>query len=94
MVRKPQRFAFLRNHKLVTFLLTHLAIGVVAGFVVCLGLLALDVASLRTLLLGSEFWLVGLILLFGSVCGTFGGLAMAVAVMNLGDWSDRPDRDY
>ncbi|CAO3456393.1 hypothetical protein [Azospirillum argentinense] len=94
MPRNPRRFAFLRKHNLVSFLLTHLAIGVVAGVVVCLGLLALDVASLRTLLLGSEYWLIGFILLFGSVCGTFGGVAMAVAVMNLGDWSDHPDRDY
>ena len=94
MPRDPRRFAFLRKHNLVSFLLTHLAIGVVAGVVVCLGLLALDVASLRTLLLGSEYWLIGFILLFGSVCGTFGGVAMAVAVMNLGDWSDHPDRDY
>ena len=94
MFRKPQRSAFLQKHNLVSFLLTHLVIGVVAGVAGCLGLLAMDVASLRTLLLGSEYRLVGFILLFGSVCGTFGGVAMAVAVMNLGDWSDHPDRDY
>jgi hypothetical protein len=94
MVRKPRRIAFLQKHKMISFLLTHLAIGVVAGIVVCIALLALDIAGLRTLISRSESWLIGLILLFGSVCGTFGALAMAVAVMNLGDWSDHPGRDY
>lgn len=94
MSGKPLPFAALRKHKLITFLLTHLAIGVIAGIVLCTTLLALDVASLRTLIFGSEHWMVGLFLLFGSVCGTFGSMAMGVAVMGLGDWSDHPDREY
>lgn len=94
MRRLHQLFPGLRRHKLIAFLLTHLAIGVTAGIVLCVGLLVLDVANLRTLIFGSEYWMVGLFLLFGSVCGTFGSLAMGVAVMSLGDWSDHPDRDY
>lgn len=94
MSGKPKPFAALRKHKLITFLLAHLAIGVTAGIVLCVALLALDVVNLRTLIFSSEHWLVGLILLFGSVCGTFGSLAMGVAVMGLGDWSDHPDREY
>ncbi|WP_029007566.1 hypothetical protein [Azospirillum halopraeferens] len=76
------------------FLARHLAAGLLAGLSFCTGMLWFDVAGLGTLLLESEHMAVGLYLFFGSVCGTFGGVAMAVGVMNLGDHADRPDRKH
>lgn len=76
------------------FLARHLAAGLLAGLAFCAGMLYFDVAGLGTLLLRSEHMAVGLYLFIGSVCGTFGGVAMAVGIMGLGDHSDRPDREY
>lgn len=84
---------FRRNH-LVRFLAQHCAAGVIAGLVFCGAVLAMDVAQMRTLLLGSNHMGVGLYLFIGSICGTFGSVAMAVGVMRLGDHRDHPDRDY
>ena len=88
------RLETLKRQKLIFFLLMHLLIGVAAGFVACIALLAFDVANLRSLIFSSSHQTVGLFLLFGSFCGTFGSLAMGVGVMSLGDWSDHPDREY
>lgn len=79
---------------LVRFLVQHCAAGVIAGLVFCGAIIYLDIANMRTLLLGSEHMGKGLYLLIGSICGTFGALAMAVGVMRLGDHSDHPDREY
>ncbi|HYD29993.1 MAG TPA: hypothetical protein VEB64_03945 [Azospirillaceae bacterium] len=76
------------------FLGRHLAAGTIAGLVFCGAMLWLDVGGFGTLLLSSEHMGVGLYLFIGSVCGTFGGVAMVVGVMNLGDHADHPDRDY
>ncbi|MGQ9370039.1 hypothetical protein [Azospirillum sp. ST 5-10] len=76
------------------FLARHLAAGLLAGLAFCLGMLWFDVAGLGTLLLRSDSMVVGLYLFIGSVCCTFGGVAMAVGIMNLGDHADRPDREH
>lgn len=94
MLGMTARLEELKRHKLIYFLLTHLLVGLTAGVIVCIALLVFDVANLRTLIFNSPNWIVGLILLFGSFCGTFGSLAMGVAIMGLGDWSDHPDREY
>lgn len=76
------------------FLAKHLAAGVIAGLTFCAALLAVNVGGLRTLLWQADSVGVGLYLLIGSVCLTFGGVAMGVGIMGLGDHSDRPDREH
>jgi hypothetical protein len=83
-----------QRNTLVWFLAQHCAAGVIAGLVFCGAVIALDVANMRTLLFGSDHMTVGIYLLVGSICGTFGSVAMAVGVMRLGDHRDHPDRDY
>lgn len=85
-----------RRHTLIWFLAQHCAAGVIAGLVFCGAIIATDVANMRTLLFGGDgFGLtVGLYLLVGSMCGTFGSVAMAVGIMRLGDHRDHPDRKY
>lgn len=82
------------SNYLVWFLAQHCAAGVIAGLVFCGAVLAMDIAQMRTLLFGSDHLGIGLYLLLGSVCGTFGSIAMAVGVMRLGDHRDHPDREY
>ncbi len=76
------------------YLAKHLAAGVIAGVVFCAAMLALNVGGLRTLLLEADSVAVGLYLFIGSVCITFGSVAMGVGIMSLGDHADHPDRDY
>ncbi len=82
----------IQRNTLARFLLGHCAVGVTAGLAFCAALLFVDAAGLRTLIFASPDWGVWLFLLVGSMCGTFGSLAMAVAVMGLGDHRDTPDR--
>ncbi|WP_404386227.1 hypothetical protein [Caenispirillum salinarum] len=85
-----------RRHTLIWFLVQHCAAGVIAGLVFCGAIIATDVGNMRTLLFsGDGFGMtVGLYLLVGSICGTFGSVAMAVGIMRLGDHRDHPDREY
>lgn len=76
------------------FLAKHLAAGVTAGLVFCGAMLTLDVGGLRTLLVAADSVGVGLYLFIGSICITFGSVAMGVGIMSLGDHADHPDRDY
>ena len=78
----------------ILFLAKHLAAGVIAGLVFCGAMLGFDVAGLRTLLVAADSVGVGLYLFIGSICITFGSVAMGVGIMGLGDHSDRPDREY
>ena len=68
---------------LLSFLLGHLLVGILAGWSL-LGLLPwFDVAGLKTLIQHSrESWLVVALLLFGFAV-TFGSLAMGTGVMGL-----------
>lgn len=90
MTQKPHHY----HRPALLFLGKHLAAGVIAGAVFCTAMLWFDVAGLGTLLLGSDSVVVGLYLFFGSVCITFGSVAMGVGIMSLGDHADHPDREY
>lgn len=83
-----------KEKEALVFLAKHLAVGVTAGLVFCAAALATDAAGLRTLLFAADSVGVGLYLLIGSVCLTFGSVAMGVGIMSLGDHADHPDRDY
>ncbi|HYH39711.1 MAG TPA: hypothetical protein VD860_15940 [Azospirillum sp.] len=76
------------------YLAKHLAAGVAAGLTFCAAMLALDVGGLRSLLVAADSVGVGLYLFIGSICITFGSVAMGVGIMSLGDHADRPDREY
>lgn len=68
---------------LIGFLLRHLASGSAGGVVVGIGILVLDIASLRTLMSTSESWLTATLMLFGGLIVTFGSAAIAIGVMTL-----------
>ncbi|EKV31463.1 hypothetical protein C882_3836 [Caenispirillum salinarum AK4] len=86
----------IRRNTLIWFLVQHCAAGIIAGLVFCAAVIATDMANMRTLLFGGDGFgmTVGLYLLVGSICGTFGSVAMAVGIMRLGDHRDHPDREY
>ncbi|WP_448187774.1 hypothetical protein [Azospirillum sp. sgz301742] len=83
-----------KERNALLYLAKHLAAGVTAGLVFCGAMLWLDVGGLRTLLVAADSVGVGLYLFIGSICITFGSVAMGVGVMGLGDNADRPDREY
>lgn len=76
------------------FLAKHLAAGLAAGLAFCAAMLWLNVGGLRTLLVAADSVGIGLYLFIGSICITFGSVAMGVGIMSLGDHADHPDRDY
>lgn len=67
---------------LLRFLAMHLAIGVVAGWVVLAAFLYFDIANLRTLMTGSPDGMLALTLLAAFFALTFGSAGMGVAVMS------------
>ncbi|HYH38831.1 MAG TPA: hypothetical protein VD860_11465 [Azospirillum sp.] len=83
-----------KERSAILFLVKHLAAGVTAGLVFCAAMLGFDVGSLRTLLVAADSVGVGLYLFVGSICITFGSVAMGVGIMGLGDHRDHPDREY
>lgn len=72
------------ERSLVIFLLQNLVSGGAGGAVLGAGLLVLDIASLRTLMLASDQGLMASALLFSGLMVTFGSAAMAVGIMSLG----------
>lgn len=70
--------------KLIRFMLTHVANGMVIGCVFLFVLIHFDLAGLGTLLEKDESGLATAILFFQTSL-TFGAVSMGVAVMNLGD---------
>jgi len=78
------RHQWLQLPKLIRFMLTHIANGIVVGcvLVLVLGLIWLDIRGVGTLLAGSG---LATALLFFQVSFTFGAVSMGVAVMNLGE---------
>ena len=62
-------------------ILMHGAEGVAAGWLLAAGLLYLDIAALRTLILGAESPVVALALLLTGLGVTFGSVAMGAAIM-------------
>ncbi len=73
---------------LVRFLLGHMAVGIVAGWVVLGAFLAFDIAQLRTLITTSPDGPLALILLAAFFALTFGSIGMGMAAM-----SPQDDRD-
>lgn len=69
--------------QLLRFLALNCAIGVAAGQVFLAGLMAVDLAGLRTLIWASSNPMLPLALLAAGLSITFGGVAMAAAVMML-----------
>lgn len=70
--------------KLIRFMLTHTANGMVIGCVFLFVLIHFDTVGLATLLEKDESGLATAILFFQTSL-TFGAVSMGVAVMNLGD---------
>lgn len=83
-----------KEHDALFFLAKHLAAGLAAGLSFCAAMLAFDVGGLRSLLVAADSVGIGLYLFVGSVCITFGSVAMGVGIMSLGDHADHPGRDY
>lgn len=74
---------------LVRFLIRHALIGFCLAVVFVAGLLAFDIASLRSLVMTSSSGGIGVAALTVALCLTFGSLQMGFAVMLLGENSDR-----
>ena len=68
---------------LLFFLLKHVTSGAVGGLALGAGLLALDIAGLRTLMGQSEDGIIAILLLFFGLMVTFGAIAMAVGIMTM-----------
>ncbi len=75
---------------LILFLLRHLASGSAGGVAAGIGILVLDIASLRTLMTASDSWLMATFLLFAGLIVTFGSAAIAIGVMALGGADEDP----
>ncbi|EWY39833.1 hypothetical protein N825_04835 [Skermanella stibiiresistens SB22] len=65
------------------FLLKHASSGMAGGGVLGLGLLILDIASLRTLMGQSDGGMIAILLLFVGLMATFGAVAMAIGIMTM-----------
>ena len=70
------------------FLGLHLACGLAAAVVFGSALLYLDVSHIRTLAEASPSGPIIFFLLYFGLSVTFGGVAMAVGIMSLGDFSE------
>jgi hypothetical protein len=75
--------------RLVMFLLKHLMGGATGGIVFGIGLLVLDIASLRTLMGQNEDGLIALLLLFFGLIVTFGSVAIGVGIMTMNGFIER-----
>lgn len=67
----------------ILFMARHVAYGLAGALTFGIGLLWTDVGGLGTLALASENRAVTLLLLFGGLFVTFGGVAFGVGVMSL-----------
>ncbi len=72
-----------QNHELLRFFAGHLAVGLIAGEGLLLGLLVLDVGGLRSIIWASSDKVVALGLLIVFFAITFGSLAMGTGIMGL-----------
>ncbi|ABC21196.1 hypothetical protein [Rhodospirillum rubrum] len=73
------------NRTALGFLLRHLIAGLTGGLVFGGLILALDISGLRSMLMASQDGLLYTLLLFFGLSVTFGGVAMGVGVMSLGE---------
>ena len=67
------------------FLGRHLAYGATGGFVFGALVVALDLAGLRTLIMGSDNPFLALFMLFFGLFVTFGSVGMGVGIMSLAE---------
>jgi len=72
----------------LAFLVRHLLGGVAAASAIVAGILATDLASLRTLAFADPMGWLALALLFAGLVVTFGSVAMGIGVMALGRETD------
>lgn len=71
--------------KALTFLLHHLLMGTIGGFLFGVLLLWQDVGNLRTLAMNSENTALYVGMLFFGLFITFGSVGMGVGIMSLGE---------
>lgn len=81
------RRTWLSLPKLVRFMLTHIANGMVIGCLMVFALIHFDVAGIGRLL-ASDASGLATFLLFFQAAFTFGAISMGVAVMALGEEND------
>lgn len=79
--RPPNGFPRRMDRRLLIFLVSHLASGVVAALVSVGALIAFNIGGVRDLIVKSEIgWVAVLLLVLGFVV-TFGSAAMGIAIM-------------
>lgn len=74
-----------KEKEALQFLARHLAYGATGGFVFGALVLALDIAGLRTLMLGSDSPVLAIFMLFFGLFVTFGSAGMGVGIMGLAE---------
>lgn len=72
----------------IDFLLKHLMYGTIGGMTLGILILAFDFAGLATMIFASPEKYLFLAILFFGLWITFGSIAMAVGIMNLGEEQD------
>lgn len=77
--------------KMFSFLLRHLIIGVVTGWIILGVFITLDIASLRSLALSTGAGAIVFPLLFAFFAITFGSAAMGIGIMSINDDDDNDD---
>jgi len=80
--------------KLLRFMALHIAGGILAGWIVLLVILKLDTFGLNSLIRGSDFQAIALIMLFVTFAVTFGAVGVMIAVLTMeGDAFRDKDKD-
>jgi hypothetical protein len=73
------------ERKAIAFMARHVGYGLAGAVTFGVGLLWTDVGGLGTLVLNSDHWPLNLLMLFAGLFVTFGGVAIGVGVMTLGE---------
>lgn len=73
------------ERKVLSFLLQHLLMGTIGGFLFGVLLLWQDIGNLRTLVMNSDNTLLYVGMLFFGLFITFGSVGMGVGIMSLGE---------
>lgn len=69
----------------IYFLLKHLAGGAAGAVAAATAILLFDVANIGSMASSSEYGVVAVVMLYGSLILTFGSVAMGVGVMTLNE---------
>ena len=86
------RYRWLRMDRLVRAMIVNWIGGMGVGLICAALLLAYDFAGVRTLLLRSDMFITGTLMLFAAFAFTFGGIVCAAAVMRFGSEDDDEPR--